>query len=86
MNNVLTAADIHKAVQILKGNSRIEDGQLVWIDNEHFYQSPLADVYGFRCTKEEIEAAKLREDGFIKTAHGVALYLTRNLPANTEEK
>lgn len=79
--NTITSEDIANAVRALRDNSSIPDG-LVWIDNEHFYRSKMAELMKFDCTEEEIESAKARDNGFIKSSCGVDLYLSRLIPAS----
>lgn len=79
MKDTLTKEEIRRAVKALEASS--EPRPLVWIENEHFYRSEVAEAGGFKCTEDEIAAAKANESGYIKTARGVELYLTKNLPA-----
>jgi hypothetical protein len=75
----LTVKDLRRAIKKLKEIDN-KFPQPVWVDNEWFYQSEMAKLSGFECTKEEIELAKLQDNGFIKMARGVELYLTKIIP------
>jgi hypothetical protein len=77
---VLDEDTLKHAVEALKQQSSAPF-PLYWVDNRHFYLGEYAKPMGFSCTEDEIDSAD--EKGFIKTAGGVDLYLTRLLSSTS---
>jgi len=77
MKDILTDKTFKDAIKLLKTNNSYSP--LVWIDNKYFYLSEKAKIVEFDSTKEEIDNAM--EDGYIKSAKGVRLYLSKFIEA-----
>lgn len=73
--NVLTLQHIQNAVSSFKENKQPFEANLFYIESRHFYLGELAKALHMDCSEEEIMNA--REDGFIKNANGIDLYLSR---------
>jgi len=74
----VTAKDIKTALESLT-KKNYEYIYPFHVDNYNFYRSETAKVMGFYCLIRELKEAKKKENGFIKTAMGIELYLNRKL-------
>ena len=76
-NTIINNANIREMVELLKKNDKPQM-PLYWVASKNFFLSSTAKLMGFDCTEEEL--IKATKGGFIKTARGINLYISKFLP------